>query len=382
MSILPQLERDLCNAARERLPATGEPSPEVGQATPPARSRGLRGRLGGAASVLPIVGAIIVTVAVVVAVAMVAHPRLSGHGRGPSGTQAPVTAGSVKATRQQLIQMLGVLRRPQTKADLAPTFVHGGLLTMPAGSARRLGYPKLDRGLLRVVKIPAWHAKVGIEPATWQPSPSSPHRSEGIALELWIGSKPTIPPSSDVGTGPRPTSIDAFRAHGLALAGIVRGKNLMDGVTLVPDGVARVTLRPIRLGKVPVRVDPSRFGATTATVHANVAAFQLPVPTLVNRKMLSGVSTFGTSAVAQATWFDASGNVIKHTTTNLDVFIRFHGHRPSGAQPSSNAVIKDCLAHGKLTRSYTHQQLRRALAAMPASVKKYTNCTSVINQAL
>ena len=255
-------------------------------------------------------------VAIAVAVIIAAFALTLVH-RGSESS--PTTANSsVSATRQQLVQMLGVLRRRQTKADLDPEVAPGLLHTT--------GDIKLDRALVRVVVIPAWHAKVGIEPATWQPSPSSRRRSEGLDLTMWIGSKPTIPPSSGIDTGPRPTSVDTIRADGLTLADNVRGENLMDGVMLVPDGVARITLRPIRLTRAPVMIAPSRFGTATGTVHDNIAAFQLSIPTVIRRNAFS--STFITTAIAHATWFDASGNVIKHTTTNLPVAFKVLGHRP------------------------------------------------------
>ncbi len=52
------------------------------------------------------------------------------------------------------------------------------------------------------------------------------------------------------------------------------------------------------------------------------------------------------------------------------------------AASGSSAVIADCNAHGKLTRTYTVKALRTALQTMPADVKEYTNCSDVIQQAL
>ena len=49
---------------------------------------------------------------------------------------------------------------------------------------------------------------------------------------------------------------------------------------------------------------------------------------------------------------------------------------------TGNAVINDCQAHGRLTESYSLQELRHALAVMPASVKQYTSCSDVINQGI
>lgn len=344
MTILPQLEHDLFDAAKQRLPAADTPDQTRDHPRRPeprtTRRAGARRRLAATARTVPILLAVAVTVIVAAFALTLIH-----HGRQPFPAKP---ASSVRATRQQLIQMLSVLRRPQTKADLDPELNPLPPLAStpqrpgrqhqrpPAGLERflaRLGYPKLDRSLVRVVKIPSWDAKVGIEPATWQPSPSSPQRAEGIDLSMWIGSKSTIPPSSEIGTGPRPTSVGTLRAHGLALTNNARGEHLMDGVLLVPDGVARISVRLIRIIGSPASVDPTEFGAATATVHDNIGAFQLSIPTARNRRAFSGM--FGTSAVAQTTWFDASGNVIKHTTTNLDVLIKVIGKGPMPGRPRS-----------------------------------------------
>ena len=52
------------------------------------------------------------------------------------------------------------------------------------------------------------------------------------------------------------------------------------------------------------------------------------------------------------------------------------------AAAAGNPIISDCEANGQLTHTYTLAQLRHALAVMPASVKQYTNCYDVIQQAL
>jgi len=54
----------------------------------------------------------------------------------------------------------------------------------------------------------------------------------------------------------------------------------------------------------------------------------------------------------------------------------------SAAAAAGNPIINDCEANGQLTHPYTLSQLRHALAVMPASVKQYTNCYDVIQQAL
>ena len=54
----------------------------------------------------------------------------------------------------------------------------------------------------------------------------------------------------------------------------------------------------------------------------------------------------------------------------------------SSAQAAGNAVINDCQANGQLTHPYTVRQLRHALSVMPASVKQYTSCFDVVQNAL
>lgn len=64
----------------------------------------------------------------------------------------------------------------------------------------------------------------------------------------------------------------------------------------------------------------------------------------------------------------------RHTTT-----------APKSQPPSTaaaNAILKDCQAHGALTKQYPKADLRRALAIMSPSIKQYSNCQTVIQQAL
>jgi hypothetical protein len=45
-------------------------------------------------------------------------------------------------------------------------------------------------------------------------------------------------------------------------------------------------------------------------------------------------------------------------------------------------AVADCNTHAALTRHYSVQELRKALATMPADIKEYTNCPDVIQRAL
>jgi hypothetical protein len=55
---------------------------------------------------------------------------------------------------------------------------------------------------------------------------------------------------------------------------------------------------------------------------------------------------------------------------------------PAALGAGGNAIINDCESNGQLTHTYTLKQLQRAQAVMPASVKEYTNCPDVIQQAI
>lgn len=336
MTILPQLERDLFKVANRRLSADASEPSRVTQPGAHRRTRWRRFRRRARTAATPLTA--LISILVTVAVAAAALTALS-HRHVPASAAA---AASVNSSRAQLIAAFGVLRRPQAKADREPIFMAGLPLTGPGRVVRpftrpppgveraltRWGDPKLDQSLVRVVQIPAWHATLAFEPATFQPSASTPHRTEGLNLNLRTGLAQTIPPATDDGTGPRPTSVGAVLAHGLALIGGLAGR---DGVVVVPDGVARVTLGPIQLIDPPAKVDTNNFDTITATVRDNVAAFQMPMLTASSRRAYSGL--FGVPAVAQAIWFDTTGNVIKRTTTHLDLIIKVAGKGPLPGPP-------------------------------------------------
>jgi hypothetical protein len=49
---------------------------------------------------------------------------------------------------------------------------------------------------------------------------------------------------------------------------------------------------------------------------------------------------------------------------------------------AGNPVVADCYSHGKLTQTYTKAELRHALAVMSSYIKQYSNCQSVVENAL
>lgn len=335
MTILPQLERDLFNAAQERLLPKPAPSPEEPTSLPPRA--GLRRT---AASVPVILSIAVTTVIAIAAIVVLSH----GHQASPTTSPSRPAGGSPRAA---LIRTFGVLRRSQTKADLDRELLmlwlsnvgpRGGPipperyipLSNPPFELKPEGYPALDRQLVRTVDIPAWTAKVLIAPTTFRPSPSSPERSEGLDLALWIGSAPTIPPSSLTGIGPPPARLSTLLAHGLALADAAPGNHALDAVYVVPDGIGSVKLGPfVSSHKTPPGVSTKALNAAlgaiqaTATVHDNIGAFQLAMPVVTSRAAAGpGPALDSIGAKAQAAWFNSQGHVIKQTTTEVDLIVR------------------------------------------------------------
>ncbi len=47
-----------------------------------------------------------------------------------------------------------------------------------------------------------------------------------------------------------------------------------------------------------------------------------------------------------------------------------------------SSPVADCNTHAQLTQQYSVQQLRSALATMPADIREYTNCQDVLQRAL
>lgn len=243
-------------------------------------------------------------------------------------------------TRQQLLQMLAVLRTPPNAADRRaiacaqsspPSVVfrdcrRAGMFPVlppfPRSSPiwATWGYPRLDPSLTRVVPVPRFHATLTLAPVTWQPS-RSPRRAEGLELAIAYSRGQT-------GTGPRPTSVASVRTHGLAVSGGNATPQMMSvfGAVVVPDGVATLTLEPIRLISPPAPVDPRRFGSVTTSVHDNAAAFRFAVPYMKDRHAKSLV--YAVTVVARAIWSDQRGNVIARTTTQLPLWLRVRGKGP------------------------------------------------------
>jgi hypothetical protein len=286
---LAMLERELVGAARRR--AEGR---LVAPSSAPRRAR-LAWSLGW------LVTAAVAGASVVLAVGAVV--LLGGHTARPSSSHG----GS---SRQQLIEILGVLRRPQTPADRNPTLLRELGRSGPA-LALLGGTP--DIPLIRLAGVTPWGQKVFVVPLkpptaqslarTLRRFPHFPrslahlmlsHRAAGETVEL------------SAGGGGGPVSAAQIEASGAALLeGAPGGAPKRDpglqaparGFVLVPDGVAKVA---VLLPRQDIPGDPAYAHPLTVEIpiHDNVGWFE------VNRYM-------DDVGFEHMIWYGPSGQVVK-----------------------------------------------------------------------
>jgi hypothetical protein len=281
-----------------------------------------------------------VGVLVPVLIAVAAVTLLSGSNRSVAPPTSSSGANASTGTRQQLLRTLGVLRQPpDTASRLAISCVTSSpkpgsaafracrtsaisLAFVPFPAAPRFGASsgvRLDTSLIRVVPVPRSGDSVALIPATAPVSPGSPRRAEGLDISIAFQDGAASP-------GPTPTSVTELRTHGLAVSGSNATPTMRSvvGAVVVPDGVATVTLQPIRLISPPAPVDPRRFGTSTTSVHDNIAAYRFSVPYVHDPRQKSLV--YAVIVVARATWTDRHGDVIARTTTQLQLWLKVRGN--------------------------------------------------------
>jgi hypothetical protein len=281
------------------------------------------------------VGALVPVLVVVATVGL-----LGGSHRSVAPGASSSGANASPGDRQMLLRTLGVLRRPPDAASrraiscVRSSPKPGGaafhacrtsaisLAFMPFPGAARFGASsgvRLDTSLIRVVPVPSVGDGVALVPATAPASPGSPRRTEGLDILISFHDGAASP-------GPTPTSVTELRTHGLAVSGTNATPKMRSvvGAVVVPDGVATVTLQPIRLISPPAPVDPRRFGTSTASVHDNVASYRFTVPYVhdPNHKSLVHAVT----VVAKETWSDRHGAVIARTTIQLQLWLKVRGN--------------------------------------------------------
>jgi hypothetical protein len=291
---------------------------------------------------LPRLWPVWVSTGVAVAVVLVAVAVLS-HGHTPSARPRPAPA-SPAVSAAPLTSILGVLRRPQTEAD-RQTWIPGFFNTFASAGCRSASTPfqctlRLDRPLVREVSVRGSGYRVGLLPYT------SRGRVAGVAVTLrgpgvnylaagpWSDST-TIPPG-----------LSALRTHGLMLSTYV-SDGVNRGVIVVPDGVARVVIGPVRLTDRSVTGRLAPTPGVTANVHDNVALFQLNGLTVRQLELrtpaLSRYFTQGSGqpcrltfavyrlpAASHMVWLAPDGEVVNHALIQFPVYVGTH-HPPPGS---------------------------------------------------
>jgi hypothetical protein len=257
------LERELLDAAHRRAVPMDEPSHEPRGPWPHASRPARRRSSLGAFAAVALAGA---------AVAVALGALVSLHGRSASTPNRP-SAAAQPSSRQQLIDILGVLRRPQTPADLR-------ILSQLTPPPPFFGTP--DRSLIRFATTTPWGERLYFVPTT--------ARRAGKRIEQL--SEFSTQGGGGAGT---PASIEAGQEIGTEGGGGIRGTRV---TLVVPDGVAKVEFvlprQPIP-GQYGAPIYPHSLAVTTA-VHGNVAAVQVDRQSGIPFPMI---------------WYGADGHVVK-----------------------------------------------------------------------
>jgi hypothetical protein len=240
------LERELLDAAHRRAVLLDEPdaSSHEPRGPRPQASRPARRRSSlGAFAAVALSGA---------AVAVALGALVSLHGRSASTQTRASAPAAPSSARRQLIDILGVLRRPQTPADLR-------ILPQLTNVSTQVGIP--DRPLIRYATTTPWGEKLYFVPTS---TVMAGQRVEELSVL-----------SSQGGSGgARAAEIEAGQEIGTQGGAGIRGTRV---TVVVPDGVASVKLvlpRQPFPGQYGAPIYPHSIAVTTA-VHGNVAALQI-----------------------------------------------------------------------------------------------------------
>jgi hypothetical protein len=222
-----------------------------------------------------------------VAIAAVAATTLvAGYGGG--------STGHADLSRQGLVRLLGVVRRPQTSADRNPA-VLVAIRRLPSSRFSAQFGSRPDAPLIRLVGVAPWGGKLYLVPFA---APTSEPQCEGTGRACaYLPPQETIAVSGAGFTG-------AF-----TLASISAGSALVGSpgtghwALVVPDGVSRVAFMWPRQDLLTNVVYATKL-RLTARVHANVAA----------------VRTHRDEAVRAMILYSATGKVLKRVGqfANLD----------------------------------------------------------------
>ncbi len=240
-----------------------------------------------------------VVVAITLAVAGGALILLGDHNRQTAGTASTASIPG----RQELIQIVGVLRRPQTKADL-PGWLGSGLTRGPIAVLQ--GEP--DFALVRYATTTPWGEKLYLVPR----KPATTTQLASLARRFPADSRLIAHrrrSGETLSVMSRGGEAGAANAAGIAASGLIEtegaGHSFAGGssetriILVVPDGVAKVEFVTPRqpqpgLPGAPVYAHSLRV---TVPVHNNVAAVQ------IDRETDGGAEPM--------VWYAADGAVLK-----------------------------------------------------------------------
>jgi len=309
MTVLPQLERQLIRAAER---ATETHRGQEGQGS--ARARTVAGGF-----------ALATAVAVTVVIGVGALILLGSHKQSTADRAAA-------PARQQLTAILGVLRRPQTRADLNQKI----LSQFPSGLAFQ-GKPDLP--LVRFATTTPWGERlyfVPIKPLTTQQLASLRHRFPHLGARDSANLRAqgeTLSVFSSQGGGGAGTvarieagKAMAYEGAGRAFAG---GATRTKLILVVPDGVAKVQFvlpRQPQPGVPGTHIYP-RSNKVTVRVHDNIAAAEV-------QRNLPGVAV-------PMVWYSPDGAVLKRLGNLAAVNRVAAPPQPSPETPLSRAAERN-----------------------------------------
>ena len=324
MTVLPELEDQLVRAAAKNAAAAHG---RARTARLPRRAGPLAGAVGVAA-----------LIAVTVVIAAGALILVGDHDHHPRASHPhPTPAVTIETSRAQLIRILGVLRRPQTYADLHSPAIERFLAGYHSGSTSLLysvGTPEVP--LIRRAASTPWGSGVFVIPmkplsaarlaalrARYPQLPQLAELPHGETIDLEVG----------FGGGCCATAAGIEAGHEVTTQGAGRsfaGGSTQTRLTLVvPDGVARVEFvfprQPSRYEPgSPIYPAPLRV---TVPVHGNVAAVQ------VKRES-------GGGAVAMI-WYGPHGRVVKRIGSLAAAYRVFPPPKPGPATAQSRAAERN-----------------------------------------
>jgi hypothetical protein len=209
-----------------------------------------------------------------------------------SGRSHPTPPTAAPSTRQQLTEVLGVLRRPQTRGDLV-AFKRADIVKAP-GLALFGGTVSIESA--RLVGVTPWgsHVVVGMaNPAPVTVQQALQHRFPKLPLRLRTSGGLAV--LSQNGVACCETAAQVL-AGGVMSLEVAPGSTHMRIYTLVPDGVARVAFHYPAWSVRGLGPRYRRGETVTVNVRGNMAAAQLRHPCCLQPLIV---------------WYGANGSVLK-----------------------------------------------------------------------